>query len=117
VAKVSNTLPLFVAIFIKSGLNLMVMSEAKYPVSQTFTVLDGHDIYRSSNLIVALVVVQSQFGKDLRLYRWMKRNDQWKVDLCRMGVGKWKWNEIAAKANEFIEKYSLKGPQAAAPEE
>jgi hypothetical protein len=93
------------------------MSEAKYPVSQTFTVLDGHDIYRSSNLIVALVVVQSQFGKDLRLYRWMKRSDQWKVDLCRMGVGKWKWNEIAAKANEFIEKYSLKGPQAPAPEE
>ena len=92
------------------------MSEVKYPVSQTFTVLDGYDIYRSSNLIVALVVVQSQFGKDLRLYRWMKRNDKWKVDLCRMGVGRWKWNEIAAKANEFIEKYSLKGSQAAAPE-
>ena len=90
----------------------------KYPVSQTYTVLDGHDIYRSNNLIVALVVVQSQFGRDLRLYRWMKRNDQWKVDLCRMGVGRWKWSEIAAKANEFIEKYGLKGAQAAAaPEE
>ena len=61
------------------------MSEVKYPVSQSFTVLDGHDIYRSSNLIVALVVLQSQFGKDLRLYRWVKRNDQWKVDLCRKG--------------------------------
>lgn len=45
------------------------MSEVKYPVSQIFTVLDGYDIYRSNNLIVALVVVQSQFGKDLRLYR------------------------------------------------
>jgi hypothetical protein len=62
------------------------MSEAaKYPVSQTFTVLDGYDIYRSSNLIVALVVVQSQFGKDLRLYRWLKRNDQWKVDPMQDG--------------------------------
>lgn len=78
--------------------------------------LDGYDIYRS-NLLVALVVVQSQLGKDLRLYTWTKRNDKWKVDPCRMGVGKWKWNEIAAKANDFIDKYSLKGPQAAAPEE
>jgi hypothetical protein len=94
----------------------MHMSEARYPVSQTYTVLDGYDIYRSNNLIVALVVVQSQFGKDLRLYRWMKRNDQWKVDLCRMGVGRWNWSEIAAKANEFIEKYGLKGQQPA-PEE
>ncbi len=85
------------------------MSEVKYPVSQTYTVLDGHDIYRSSNLIVALVVVQSQFGRDLRLYRWMKRKDLWKVDLCRMGVGRWNWPEIAAKATEFIEKYGLKG--------
>jgi hypothetical protein len=92
------------------------MSEVKYPVSQTFTLLDGYDIYRSSNLIVALVVVQSQFGKDPRLYLCASRNDQSKVDLCRMGVDRWKWNEIAAKANEFIEKYGLKGSQAAAPE-
>ena len=44
------------------------MSESpKYPVSATYKVLDGHDIYRSNNLIVALVVVESQFGKDMRL--------------------------------------------------
>lgn len=90
------------------------MSEVKYPVSQTHTVLYGYDIYRSSNLIVTLVVVQSQFGKDLRLYWWMKRNDQWKVDLCRMGIGRWKW---PPRASEFIEKYGLKGSQPATPEE
>ena len=93
------------------------MSEVKYPVSQSYTVLDGYDIYRSSNLIMALVVVQGQFGKDLRLYRWMKRKDEWKVDLCRMGVGRWKWDEIAAKACEFIEKYGLKGSQPPSSEE
>ena len=88
------------------------MSEPRYPVSSTYKVLDGHDIYRSNNLIVALVVVESQFGRDLRLYRWMKRKDQWKVDLCRMGVGRWKWDEIAAKANELIAKHGIsKSPQ------
>ncbi len=91
------------------------MSEQRYPVSATFTVLDGHDIYRSDNLIVALVVVESQYGRDLRLYRWVMRNGQWKVDLCRMGVKRWKWDEIAAKANEFVAKYNLKGT-AEAPE-
>ena len=93
------------------------MSEVKYPVSQTYKILDGYDIYRSSNIIVALVVVESQFGRDLRLYRWIKRKDQWKVDLCRMGVGRWKWDEIATKANEFIEKYSIKRQAATAAQE
>jgi hypothetical protein len=92
------------------------MSESRYPVSATFKVLDGYDLYRSDNLIVALVVVESQYGRDLRLYRWMKRKEQWKVDLCRMSVKKWKWAEVAAKAAEFIEKYGLKGASAAGPE-
>lgn len=91
-------------------------ANSKYPVSQSYTVLDGYDIYRSNKLIVALVVVQSQFGKDLRLYRWMKRGDAWKVDLCRMGVGRWKWNEVAAKAQEFIEKYGIKSHSASQEE-
>lgn len=90
------------------------MSEVRYPVSQTYTVLEGYDVYRSNNLIVALVVVESQFGKDLRLYRWLKKKEQWKVDLCRMGVGRWKWDDIAAKANELIGKYGLKGQQSTA---
>ncbi|HVX03292.1 MAG TPA: hypothetical protein VHA09_09075 [Nitrososphaera sp.] len=88
------------------------MSESRYPVSATFKVLDGHDIYRSDNLIVALVVVESQYGRDLRLYRWTRRNEQWKVDLCRMSVKRWNWTEMAAKVSEFIEKYGLKGGSA-----
>lgn len=90
------------------------MSEQSYPVSATYRVLDGYDIYRSENIIVALVVVESQYGRDLRLYRWIKRKDQWKVDLCRMGARRWKWNEIAVKAGEFMQKYGLKtqaGPE------
>jgi hypothetical protein len=84
------------------------MSEVKpYPVSETYTVLDGYDIYRSNNMIIALVVVESQFGRDLRLYRWIKKKDQWKVDLCRMGVARWNWSQIYAKASEFIDKYGL----------
>ena len=41
----------------------------KYPVSDSFKVLEGHDIYRSDDLIVPVVVVESDKGKDVRLYR------------------------------------------------
>lgn len=105
----------------KTEENIIHMSDSRYPVSATFKVLDGHDVYRSNNLIVALVVVESQYGRDLRLYRWMKRQEQWKVDLCRMSVKRWKWAELAAKALEFIEKYNLRsdsgGAASAEPEE
>ncbi len=76
-------------------------------MSQSFKVLEGFDIYRSEKFIVALVVVESDFGKDLRMYRWQKRGDAWKVDLCRMSVASWNWDKISAKAKELIEKYGM----------
>lgn len=82
------------------------MSET-YPVSESFKVVEGFDIYRSDNLIIALVVVDSDRGKDLRMYRWQKRKDQWKVDLCRMSVARWNWAKIAATAAGLVEKHQL----------
>jgi hypothetical protein len=92
--------------------------EGNYPVSESFQVLEGHDIYRPEKFIVALVVVQSDFGRDLRLYRWQKRNDAWKVDLCRMSVAQWNWDTLAQKAKELTEKYQIgKRRGRATPEE
>jgi hypothetical protein len=79
-----------------------------YPVSGQFRVLEGYDIYRSNKLIVALVVVDGNFGRDLRMYRWQLRNNIWKVDLCRMSVASWKWDEIATKARGLIQKHEIK---------
>ncbi len=81
--------------------------QGDYPVSESFKVQEGYDIYRSAKLIVALVVVDSDFGRDLRMYRWQKRNDAWKVDLCRMSVAGWNWDSIATKAKELIQKYEI----------
>ena len=84
-----------------------------YPVSESFRVLEGFDIYRSDNLIIALVVVESDRGKDLRLYRWQKRKDQWKVDLCRMSVARWNWSKVAETASSLVDKYGLQKRQSA----
>jgi hypothetical protein len=85
----------------------------RYPVSEGLEVLDGFDLYRSSNLIMALVVVRSERGKDLRFYRWQKRRkrdtgeENWKVDLARFSVLRWDWDEIAQKVKDLKQKHGL----------
>ncbi len=81
--------------------------EPAYPVSKQFKVLEGYDIYRSKNLIIALVAVEAGDGKDLRLYRWQNREGTWKVDLCRMSVARWRWDDLSNKAKEIVSKYGL----------
>jgi hypothetical protein len=76
-------------------------------VSEHFKVLEGYDIYRSNNLIIALVAVEADKRKDLRLYRWQNRQGTWKVDLCRMSVARWPWDDITQKAKDFISRYEL----------
>ena len=83
----------------------MAENNLEYPVSEAFKVLEGYDIYRSEQLIIALVAVQSNTGKDVRLYRWQKRQDAWKVDLCRMSVRQWDWDKVSSKAKELKAKY------------
>jgi hypothetical protein len=91
--------------------------EGDYPVSESYKVLEGYDVYRSENLIVALVAVENNYGRDIRLYRWQRRKDQWKVDLCRMSVQSWKWDVISSKVKEWSEKYEIGKRKKQSPEE
>ncbi len=40
-------------------IDTLLSTEKNYPVSESFMLIEGYDIYRSPNLIVALVVVES----------------------------------------------------------
>ena len=82
-------------------------SSDQYPVSDIFKVLEGFDILRTENLIVAVVAVESDKGKDVRLYRWQKRGDEWKVDLCRMSIVRWNFTDIYNIVSEFKQKYNV----------
>ena len=77
----------------------------KYPVSDFYEVLDGFDIYRSDDLIVAIVAVKSKEDIDVRFYRWHKKAGEWKVDLCRMSVLGWNMTDIYNKISEFRQKF------------
>lgn len=79
----------------------------KYPVSDFYTVEDGYDIERRNNVIVALVVVSQGSQKALRLYRWRKKGEDWKVDLCRMDTKNWNWEAISKAAQELKQKHNI----------
>jgi len=52
--------------------------------------------------------VESDRGRDVRLYRWQKRGEEWKVDLCRMSIAKWNFTDIYNIVSEFKQKYNVK---------
>ncbi len=79
----------------------------EYPLSSSFKLVEGYDVYRSSKLIMAFVVVEGDFGKDIRFYRWQKKKDAWKVDLARFSVKRWEWEKIFERVKEMKEKYGI----------
>lgn len=74
--------------------------------------LGGFDIYRSPNLIMAIVAVETQNGtRDIRFYRWQLRKDKqsgeeaWKVDLARFSVSRFDFKDIAAKVERLKQQF------------
>ena len=53
----------------------------KYPVSKTYEILGGFDIHRTSQQIIAIVVIHNTKKKrnDIRFYRWFKKFGEWKI--------------------------------------
>ncbi|MEE8133260.1 MAG: hypothetical protein V3T40_06775 [Nitrososphaerales archaeon] len=70
-------------------------------------VLDGHTIYKSSKRWVALVVVEANNKKELRLYSWEFRKDTWKVALASQNVGFWNWDELLSKVKELKQRSNI----------
>jgi hypothetical protein len=70
-------------------------------------VIDGHTIYKSNKRWIALVVVETSNGKELRLYSWELRKNEWKVALASQNVGFWDWDSIVSKVKEFKTKHGI----------
>jgi len=74
--------------------------------------LGGFDIYRSPNLIMAVVAVETERGaRDIRFYRWQLRKDAqsgkeaWKVDLARFSVRRFDFKDIASKVERLKQQF------------
>ena len=60
----------------------------KYPVSPTYEILDGFDIHRTSQQIIAIVVIHNAKKKrnDIRFYRWFNKYGEWKIPSMGISV-------------------------------
>ncbi len=74
--------------------------------------LGGFDIYRSQNLIMAVVAVETGRGaRDIRFYRWQLRRDTklgqdtWKVDLARFSVSRFDFKDIATRVEQLKQQF------------
>lgn len=72
-------------------------------------VLGGVTLSRSRSRWVALVVVQTPYGRRLKFYVWVRRGDGWKVDLANVDVTRWDWARIADTARRLQAEWGLLG--------
>jgi hypothetical protein len=82
---------------------------SSYPLGEYYKALDGFDIHKSSKVWEAVLVVEDQQGaRHLRLYKWVKRGDNWKVDLARFSIGYWDLDNVTQKIKDLKAKYQVK---------
>jgi len=68
-------------------------------------VLDGVTLYKSSRRWIALVVVETPYGRQLKLYAWVMRGGKWKVDLANLNIGYWDFKKFAEHAERLSKDY------------
>ncbi|TET19799.1 hypothetical protein E3J74_04850 [Candidatus Bathyarchaeota archaeon] len=54
------------------------MAEKKFPVSESITVLQGSNLYKTDKWWAAVLLVQSFGKKQIATYLWNKKGDEWK---------------------------------------
>lgn len=77
------------------------MTEEKFPVSEQLEVVEGTTIYKTDKWWSAVLVVKSFGRKQIAIYLWNKKGDEWKRRQKFMVTGKDGW----AKIKEAVEKY------------
>ena len=67
---------------------MKMMLREKYPVSPTYETLDGFDIHRTSQQIIAIVVIHNtkKNRNDIRFYSWFNRYGKWKIPSMGISV-------------------------------
>ncbi len=70
-------------------------------------VVEGVTIYKSKRRWIALVVVETPFGRQLKLYAWVFKSGEWKVDLANLNIGYWDFKRFAAFAEQLCERHGV----------
>jgi hypothetical protein len=77
------------------------MTEERFPVAEQLEVVEGTTIYKTDKWWSAVLVVKSFGRKQIAVYLWNKKGDEWKRRQKFMISSKENW----AKIRETVEKY------------
>lgn len=87
------------------------MSNEVFPINKYNNfprkVVDGFTIYKSQRKWHAIVVIETNYGIQVKLYSWIKRKEEWRVDLANINIGFWDWKSISNKLSKLKCKYLL----------
>jgi hypothetical protein len=76
------------------------LPEEKFPVSETLKVIEGITLSKSGKWWSAVVLLESFGRKQVAVYLWNKKGDQWKRRQKFLIISKDQWT----RAKETIEK-------------
>jgi len=54
------------------------LPEEKFPVSETLKIIEGTNLYKTDKWWSAVVLVESFGRKEVAVYLWNRKGDQWK---------------------------------------
>lgn len=85
------------------------LGENELPVSDYYTLLGARTYVRTSRRIVALCVLQSQFGKEMKLYEWNWKGEDkgWKVGLANINIAGINLKQLAADAEALAQEHGI----------
>jgi hypothetical protein len=74
-----------------------------------FTLLDSRTYIRTKKRIVALCVLESKFGTQLKLYEWNFKGPDggWKVGLANLSVRDIDLTRVALDAQQLAKEYAI----------
>lgn len=81
----------------------MTASEEKLPVSESLNVIEGITIYRSEKWWSAVALMDAFGKKQIAVYLWVKRGDQWKRKNKFIIHTKKEWQQIKDAVEKFAQ--------------
>jgi len=80
------------------------MTEEKFPVSETLKVIEGTTVYKTDKWWSAVLVVESFGRKQITVYLWNKKEDEWKRRQKFLVSNKDEWTKIKGAVEKYLEQ-------------
>ena len=80
------------------------IDKEKLPVHESVKVLDYTNLYKSDKWWAAVVLCESFGRKDISLYQWQKRNDEWKRQSKWRIKNKGEWLSIKESVENMLDR-------------